>query len=93
MIPLPISMPVTYRPPVISLPHTSAVGSLGHVTCETCVDLITQRNACWAHGDETGARVKAAVLADHSREHHTGSCEHEARADTALTVWKEHDHG
>ncbi|MDT0451705.1 hypothetical protein [Streptomyces hesseae] len=71
MIPLPISMPVTYRPPVISLPHTSAVGSLGHVTCETCKDLITERNVRRAHGDETGARAKATALADHSRNHHT----------------------
>lgn len=82
MIPLPISMPVTYRAPVISLPHTSAVGTLGHVTCETCVDLIASE-----------APAKEVALAEHNRKHHTEPCGHEVRADTTLLVWKEHDHG
>ncbi|MEU3350497.1 hypothetical protein [Streptomyces sp. NPDC037389] len=55
----------------VLLPHTSAAGSLGHVTCKTCKDLIAERNARRAHGDETGARAKDAALADHSRKHHT----------------------
>ncbi|MFI1180972.1 hypothetical protein ACH4UT_15665 [Streptomyces sp. NPDC020799] len=68
-MPRPLS-PAYDFPPVVSMPHTSAVGSVHYVDCDSCVHLIKARNACLECGDGAGARKVDNVLTDHRIKRH-----------------------
>ncbi|MEV6674064.1 hypothetical protein [Streptomyces sp. NPDC051162] len=69
LMPRPIS-PAYECPPVVSMPHSSAVGSIHYVDCGTCVSLITSRDKCQERSDENGVRKLAAALTDHCIKRH-----------------------
>lgn len=56
--------------PVISMPHSSAQGSVHMVDCGECVRLILERDAVLEGGDFVTARRYATALTVHCRHAH-----------------------
>ncbi|MGW1076330.1 hypothetical protein [Streptomyces sp. NPDC002537] len=70
-MPPPHAMPKTYyAAPVVTVPHSSAVGSINYVTCQTCRDLMATRDKRQARGDVTGVKKIDADQAAHDQKHH-----------------------
>ncbi|MCC3769912.1 hypothetical protein [Streptomyces sp. UNOC14_S4] len=63
------SVPVP-SPPVISLPLSSAIGSIHYVDCGECVSLLEARGRCRARDDEAGMRRIDADLTAHCAKRH-----------------------
>ncbi|MFI1796337.1 hypothetical protein ACH427_03105 [Streptomyces sp. NPDC020379] len=70
LMPRPIS-PAYGSPPVVSMPHSSAIGSIHYVDCRICVKLIKARDACLERGDNPNAQKFADALTDHRAKRHT----------------------
>ncbi|MCC3772506.1 hypothetical protein [Streptomyces sp. UNOC14_S4] len=64
--------PPTLAPasPVISLPLSSAIGSIHYVDCTTCVSLLRARSRYRERGDETGVQKINDDLAAHCAKRH-----------------------
>ncbi|RLV09994.1 hypothetical protein CTZ27_01725 [Streptomyces griseocarneus] len=62
--------PVAPAVPVLSLPLSSAIGSIHHVDCNECADLLEARGRCRARGDETEVRRIDTDLDAHCAERH-----------------------
>ncbi|RLU85010.1 hypothetical protein CTZ27_27095 [Streptomyces griseocarneus] len=71
LTPPPIGMPKTYyAAPVVTVPHSSAIGSINYVTCQTCRDLIAARDKCRARSDVAGVKRIEADQAAHCAKRH-----------------------
>ncbi|RLV10375.1 hypothetical protein CTZ27_03975 [Streptomyces griseocarneus] len=55
---------------MISLPHSSAIGSIHYVDCDACVSLLEARGRYHARGDEEGTQRIDVDLAAHCVERH-----------------------
>ncbi|RLU86306.1 hypothetical protein CTZ27_25370 [Streptomyces griseocarneus] len=60
----------TPSPPVIPMPHSSAIGSVHYVGCDECVALRQARGRHRARGDEAGVRRIDVGLTAHCTERH-----------------------
>ncbi|RLV08990.1 hypothetical protein CTZ27_09740 [Streptomyces griseocarneus] len=57
--------PLVPSPPVVSLPLSSAIGSIHYVDCPACVSLLQERDGYRKRGDEIDA-----ALTDHCAKRH-----------------------
>ncbi|MEV5506062.1 hypothetical protein [Streptomyces orinoci] len=72
MMPRPIAMPLTmtHAAPVVTVPHSSAMGSVNYVTCDACVQFMRARDACLERGDGSSARELGKALREHNKRRH-----------------------